>query len=340
MSDVPSSSARPTLTRRGFLGAVSAGAVVAFGCRRRPYDPAHFVLPNESPVALLPAADYGRDLADVIYRGLQLTPVAVAGRRVLLKPNVVEHRTGSAINTDPAMVAGAAEALLRAGAREVIVAEGPGHRRDCEYLLEATGLLDVLSQLRLRFVDLNHDDVKPVTLKSQFTGLRSMQLPVELLRSDVVVSMPKLKTHHWAGMTCGMKNLFGVVPGGVYGWPKNVLHWTGIDNAIIDLAATIRPSLTIVDAITSMEGDGPIMGRARKTGFIAMGTDVVTVDATCARAIGIDPFRLPYIEEAARFLGNADVARIRHRGESPGRYAFEFELIESMKQVRARPTAG
>jgi uncharacterized protein (DUF362 family) len=329
-------SAGAPITRRAFIGALSAGAVAALGCRRAPYDASLFRLPDESSVALLPAASYDRDLADVIYRGLQLTPVEVAGRRVLLKPNVVEHREDAPINTHPAVVAGAAEALLRAGAREVVVGEGPGHRRDCEYLLEATGLMDVLTQLRLRFVDLNHDDVKQVQLRSRFTELPSMRLPVELLRSDVVVSMPKLKTHHWAGMTCGMKNLFGVVPGGVYGWPKNLLHWAGIDNSIVDLAATVRPSLTIVDAISSMEGDGPIMGRARHTGFIAMGTDVVAVDATCARAIGVDPFKLPYIEKAAHFLGNAALERIRHRGESPSRYVFDFDLIESMQSVRAR----
>ena len=53
--------------------------------------------------------------------------------------------------------------------------------------------------------------------------------------------MPKLKTHHWAGLTCSMKNLFGTVPGAVYGWPKNILHAHGIPNSIVDLVATIRP---------------------------------------------------------------------------------------------------
>ena len=95
---------------------------------------------------------------------------------------------------------------------------------------------------------------------------------MSVLDADIVVSLPKLKTHHWAGMTCGMKNLFGVVPGAVYGWPKNVLHFHGISNATVDLTATIRPALVIVDAVVSMEGDGPIMGKPRATGFLAMGT--------------------------------------------------------------------
>ena len=58
--------------------------------------------------------------------------------------------------------------------------------------------------------------------------MRELALPATILDSDFVISMPKLKTHHWAGMTCSMKNLFGTVPGAVYGWPKNILHAHGI----------------------------------------------------------------------------------------------------------------
>ena len=72
-----------------------------------------------------------------------------------------------------------------------------------------------------------------------------------------------MKTHHWVGMTCSMKNLYGVLPGIKYGWPKNPLHVHGIPNSILDLTATIRPHFAIVDAVTAMEGDGPIMGRPR-----------------------------------------------------------------------------
>ena len=232
------------------------------------------------------------------------------------------------------MVAAAAEAALRAGAREVVVGEGPGHRRDTEYLVTATGLRDYLRDLDVRFVDLNHDDVRRVKLRSRFMRIEELSLPAAVLEADLVVSMPKLKTHHWAGMTCAMKNLFGVVPGAVYGWPKNFLHFRGIPNAIVDLAATVRPGLSIVDAIVGMEGDGPIMGKPRAAGFLAMGTDPVAVDATCARAIGLDPMRIPYIKEASAFLGNADPGRIEHRGERPDRYAFRFEVLPQFEGLR------
>jgi uncharacterized protein (DUF362 family) len=330
-------SAGTPISRREFIAATAAAPLLASACRRPPpFDPAAFSIPAESRVALLPATSYDVDFADVILRGLRELRVDARDKRVLLKPNIVEYEPGSVINTNALVIAGAASALLSAGAREVVVGEGPGHRRDIEYLLVSTGLLDHLRDHKLHFVDLNHDDVREVPLKSRYTGLRSLALPVELLQADVIVTMPKLKTHHWAGMTCGMKNLFGTVPGAVYGWPKNLLHTRGIGASILDLNATIAPELVIVDAVEAMEGDGPIMGSARALGFIAMGTDVVAVDATCARVIGLDPHKLAYLHEAGRYLGNLDDARIRQVGEPPSRYATEFDVIDTFKPARLR----
>ncbi len=322
-------------TRRGFLAAVGA-AVVAGACRREPvpYEIADFALPARSAVGLFAAAGYSAEIADVIFRGFKELGVNVSGRRVFLKPNMVEYEPGTAINTHPHVVAGTAIACKRAGAASVVVGEGPGHRRDIEYLLATTGLYDQLKDLGLTFVDLNHDDVKVVRLKSWFTGLSEIALPVELLKSDFIISMPKLKTHHWAGMTCSMKNLFGVVPGAVYGWPKNILHMRGIPQSILDLTGTVRPHLTIVDAITAMEGDGPIMGRPRQMGFIAMGSDLPAVDATCARIIGLDPDKVPYLEPAGRYLGNTAERRIDQRGEPISRYATQFDVVPSLEHLR------
>ena len=161
-------------------------------------------------------------------------------------------------------------------------------------------------------------------------------LPVEVLKSDFVVSMAKLKTHHWAGMTAAMKNLFGLVPGAVYGWPKNPLHIRGIENSILDLNATVRPAFAIVDAVVAMEGDGPIMGTPKPCGFLAMGSDLVAVDSTCARIMGFEPARIPYLAEASRFLGNLSSARIVQRGENPARFETRFEVIERLKPLLRR----
>ena len=328
---------RAGISRRDLLKAVPvAGLALAGACRRGPrrYDPSRFTHPATSDVALLPAAGYDVDLVDVISRGLHLLKSDVRGKRVLLKPNMVEFDSTRAINTHPALVAAAAEAMRRAGASVVMVGEGPGHRRDTEYLITATGLFDYLRDVGVSFVDLNHDDVRRSALSTRFMGLTELAFPATVLAADLVVSMPKLKTHHWAGMTASMKNLFGVVPGAVYGWPKNFLHFHGIENSILDLAATLRPRLAIVDAIVGMEGDGPIMGRSRSIGCVVMGEDPVAVDATCARLIGLRPSGLGYLRLAGEFLGNLPRATILQRGEPLERFATRFDVLPSFSGLQ------
>jgi len=322
-------------TRRELLAAAAVATATMAGCRRRPYDAAGFVRPAESPVAALAAPDYGVDFADLILRGLRELSIDVSGKRVLLKPNLVEFEPGTVINTDPRVVVGAAVAFRRAGAREVIVAEGPGHRRDLEYLAATTGLLELLRGERVELIDLNHDDVHERPLRSWFTALPSLALPQALLEADLVVSMPKLKTHHVAGITCSMKNLFGVVPGAVYGWPKNLLHYRGITESILDLNSTVRAGLAIVDGVVGMEGDGPIMGTAKPVGVILMGTDLVAVDASAARVMALRPERIDYVQEAGRFLGNVSADHITMRGEQLSRFTTPFRVLPQFDSLRA-----
>src|SRR5262245_34641934 len=143
--------------RRAFLTALAAAPVAAAACWPRKYDPARFQRPAVSPVFLAAATDYAADLSDVVLRGMRELGVDVAGARVLLKPNLVEYEPGSSINTHPSVIVGAAIAMRRAGALEVVVGEGPGHQRDTEYLLTATGLSDCLREDRIRFIGLNTD---------------------------------------------------------------------------------------------------------------------------------------------------------------------------------------
>ena len=96
--------------------------------------------------------------------------------------------------------------------------------------------------------------------------------------ADVVISMPKMKTHHWAGLTLSLKNCFGCVPGRVYGWPKNALHWAGLEQAILDVAAAVRPDYAIVDGIVGMEGNGPISGTPVAANVLVFGDDPVATD--------------------------------------------------------------
>ena len=132
------------LDRRAFLAALAAAPLAAAACGRRKYDPARFQRPAVSPVFLAAVTDYAADVSDVVLRGMRELGVTVTGKRVLLKPNLVEYEPGAAINTNPSVIVGTAIAMRQAGAAEVVVGEGPGHQRDIEYLLTATGLSDHL----------------------------------------------------------------------------------------------------------------------------------------------------------------------------------------------------
>ena len=183
------------------------------------------------------------------------------GKTILVKPNLVEYIPGAEVNTNPLLVGAAAGAFLALGAKAVVVAEGPGHQRDTYLVLAQSGFQSQLRDRKLSFVDLNRDDVRQVKVTTPFTGLDSLWVPQSILAADVVVSMPKVKTHHWAGVTLSMKNMFGIIPGSVYGWPNNVLHWKGIDRSILDINSTIAPHFVIADGIVGMEGNGPLQDR-------------------------------------------------------------------------------
>lgn len=241
----------------------------------------------------------------------------VKGRSVVLKPNLVEPTHSSPhINTHPQFLRAVAEAFRRLDAREVVVAEGPGHCRDARWVLDESGVGAILDAIGVPYVDLNHDETESVPNRLGYTRLPEFALPRTITRrADILVSLPKAKTHHWAGVTLSMKNLFGVVPGVCYGWPKNVLHQHGITESILDLTATVCPHLAIVDGIIGMEGDGPIMGTPRSLGVIVAGTNLPAVDATTARLMDVDPDRIAYLVRASGTLGPIACSRITQRGE-------------------------
>jgi uncharacterized protein (DUF362 family) len=207
--------------------------------------------------------NYSQKLGATLFAGLRLFSLDVRGKNVVLKPNLVDYIAGNAINTHPLLVAAAAECFRRLGAKQVVVAEGPGHQRDTQLVLSQSGYAQSLRDNRIRFIDLNRDELIRVDLRASYTRMKHLWLPKTVLQADFLVSMPKVKAHHWSGVTLGMKNMFGVVPGSRYGWPKNILHWNGIQQSILDICATVPVHFVIADAIMAMEGNGPLNGTPR-----------------------------------------------------------------------------
>ncbi len=257
---------------------------------------------NQTKVAIVNAPSYDIDLLTPLRSAWELIDSpSVVGKRVVLKPNIIYNVPDRVINTNPAVIEAAIQLLQEKGAKEVIVAEGTAYQRDITDLLYSSGIGPMLDDLGVRFVDLNHDDIVKAKNKGGYAGREVTWLPKTIAEADLIVSMPKLKTHHWAGATLSMKNLYGVVPGVKYGWPKNTLHVTGIEPNIVELYETIAPQVAIVDGIIGMEEDGPLFGKTKPAQVLVVGTDLVAVDATCARIMGLEP-----IKERVKHIWYAD----------------------------------
>jgi uncharacterized protein (DUF362 family) len=326
------------MLRRDFLKYSALGSLypMVAGCDRSVrWQGDAFRKKDNSRVAILSASRYDQPLKDTIVRGIHLCGLDVKRKRILLKPNLVEFDPRGVINTHPAVIEAAIDSFRSLGAAQVVVAEGPGHRRDNEYLLSASGLYDVIQEHRVRYVDLNTDDVRATPLRSSFTDLKQLYLPESLYGADLLVSMPKLKTHHWVGVTLSLKNMFGVVPGVVYGWPKNILHWQGIHQSILDINSSLPlPQFAIVDGIVGMEGNGPLQGQAKSSGVLIFGDDLVAVDATAARLMTIEPQKIDYLAKAGEFLGNLNQEKIEQIGERLDKLRQDFLVIEDFQKLK------
>jgi len=317
------------LNRREFM-ANAAGSVTWAGCSRtiarKP------LAQRERLVSILRQTTYGQDLYGELRRLLAAHHLNIRGKRVLLKPNLVEFEPDAPIHTHPLLVHAALEAFRALGA-EARIAEGPGHRRNTLDLAEAAGYFETIPRFEEIFTDLNLDRVAEVRLASKHSRLRSIYLAETALACDLLVSLPKMKTHHWVGATLSMKNLFGTVSGGVYGWPKNILHWAGIPECIADLYQALPRHFAIVDGIVGMQGNGPIQGTAKQAGVVVAGGDLAAVDATCCRIMSIDPRRIEYLRlavgDVAEFLGS-----VRQVGETVERVRTRFELIPEWRGIQ------
>ncbi len=315
------------LRRRELIAAPFAAQIALTGCSgKRP--PA-----TERLVTVVKTNDYSADLTVIIRRLLVEHKVAVRGKKVLLKPNLVEFSSTAPINTDPVFVAAVRDAFQAAGAAQVLIAEGPGHRRITMELAEGAGFFDAIPNFEKSFVDLNLDDVSLTRMVNPSSTLNQLYLPKTAMACDLLVSLPKMKTHHWVGATLAMKNLFGLVPGGVYGWPKNVLHWAGIDEAVVDLYRLFPNQFCIVDGIEGMQGNGPILGARKHAGVIVAGAHPPSVDATCCQIMGINPSRIKYLDLVSRTTGwrLSDIRQIAERTRS---VYVPFDLPPGFEGVR------
>lgn len=246
------------------------------------------------------------------------------GMRVLLKPNVINALPPErAVCTHPEVVRAVAEILVEAGA-EVLIADQPGYAltENVTAAFARTGLLEACGDLPVRFALLAQGGYQEVRLAQPYV-LRHIQYASLVLEADLVINLPKAKTHNQTLITAAIKNMFGAMA------PRQRLeahllgrYWA-LSEAIVDCYAVRAPDLHILDAVDIMEGMGPTQGQPRRMGVLIASRDGVAVDAVLQKAWGFAPEEVGTTIAAANVgLGCADGEQIHISGLSWEELAF------------------
>jgi uncharacterized protein (DUF362 family)/ferredoxin len=210
------------------------------------------------------------------------------GDKVYLKPNFVAPRKAiTGVTTDLEIVRVVAEEIKACGATPIIF-ETPANEFDQAVVYEVLGIREFAKRNHIELEEgtINWIDIKVPGGKV----LKSLKVP-DFVPGAKIINLPKLKTHISAKMTCGMKNLFGLISH----HDKKRAHAYGVNEAIADICKVIKPILTIVDGIVVMEGDGPTYGDRIELGLIVAGKNLIAVDRVCCKVIGIPEEEVRYI---------------------------------------------
>jgi uncharacterized protein (DUF362 family) len=239
------------------------------------------------------------------------------GKNILVKPNLLDEVDNNLATTSPKVVSAVLELLSDLGVSKVVVGEGSAFRRDTYSVVKSSGLAQVLDSRSVPFIDLNYDELVPVRVSDGWIrNTDTLWLPRRVHEADFIISIPKLKAHHWAGVTLSLKNLLGVIPGSRYGWPKNIIHINGINPTILGLYQSLPPVVSIIDGIIGMEGNGPLFGKPVQHGLLAVGSDPLAVDIICAQLMGFSIDSIAHLSGAA-WAGIGQAKKIETRGVSP-----------------------
>jgi uncharacterized protein (DUF362 family)/Pyruvate/2-oxoacid:ferredoxin oxidoreductase delta subunit len=247
------------------------------------------------------------------------------GQNVLLKPNLLSAKAPErAITTHPSVLEVLAARVREAGGSPVIGDSPGGAIRGVERVWENTGMQDLSERTGVPLV--SFEAAGSVETRGE---LGSYMIARPVLDADVIVNVPKMKTHVLVLFTGCVKNTYGAVPGFGKGRLHSVAPRPGPFGRIIaDVHALVRPAVHVVDAVLAMEGDGPSGGSPRKVGAILAGTDPVAVDSVLEGMIGIREGRAPVTKAAvARGLGEMRRSEIEIVGADPSSFDLaDFKL--------------
>lgn len=208
------------------------------------------------------------------------------GQQVLIKPNMLSGKDPArAVTTHPQIVRAVIRLAMSAGGL-VSVGDSPGIGSPIA-VARKTGILDVIEETGARFAPFTDS----VIIHPQGTSLHQIEVARDILAADVIINLPKLKTHQMMGLTCAVKNMFGAL----IGMRKPGMHLqAGTDKnlfarMLLEICETLAPTLNIVDAVIGMEGEGPGNGDPVKIGVLLAGMSAQAVDTVATALVKMQP---------------------------------------------------
>jgi len=249
-----------------------------------------------------------------------LETIVRPGMKVLLKLNLLSASLGPerAVNTHPAVIRALVGIFMEDYGCEVYIGDSCGSLRtgSTDKAFRVTQIDKISDDTGAVIVNFDKDEAIDIT-NNNAAILKNFKIAKTVRSVDVVVNVPKLKTHGLTRYTGAIKNMFGSIPAN---GKKNV-HLLAPKNrsmaqALVDVFQMVQPHITVMDAVIGMEGNGPNAGDPRKVGLIIAGYDGVALDAVASTIIGFDPLKVPIIRYAHdRGLGTADMNQIDVSGE-------------------------
>jgi len=261
-------------------------------------------------------------------RAFELFPLKLAGKKVLVKPNVLRaSEAGEGIVTHPAVLRAVVEKLETLAPAAIVVGDNPGlfSYGANEESFKKTGLLEAAKGYYQNI----GEDACPMAFNPDF--LPAVSVSRMVLEADVIISLPKFKTHGLTVITGAIKNSYGILPGA----QKAKLHQAAgsparFHEAVVEVFRLRVPDLFILDAVVGMEGNGPASPDLREIGLLLASDNAVALDSVMAFMVGCDPARLRFLQKAREMgLGDYDLERIQILGK-----------LERLPDFRLPPLGG
>lgn len=253
--------------------------------------------------------------------------------KVLLKPNILMGASpDKAITTHPAIIDAVCTILNRHKCK-IFIGESSGLVKEGGVLrvFEEAGIVEIAKKHNAKLISFNNERLRKVQ-NNKATFAKEMYLPEILFNVDLIINLPKMKTHTLMLFTGGVKNLFGCIPGG----KKQVYHAEAnkkedFANLLLDIWLNVNPGLTIMDGIEGMDGNGPSNGNIVKPGLIIASDNAIALDLVAEKIIGFDG-QVPTNKQALerKLMGKNEISVI---GEEP-----HFKFVKPSAAVSNLPS--